>query len=154
MAVLTAQPIYKQYQRDAITNRTETPGTGNTGGGSGTVVAADGSTSVVATPGKSTGIKVMQPGSQPAGGNVGTLTLSQKIVQQATSTTATGVLGTGVSNGLKSDATKIVPKTGGNSLQNDTSAMAPVAGVYQHSTPTRAAGAAAADGLSQAPEHE
>jgi hypothetical protein len=153
MAVLTAQPIYKQYQRDAITNRTETPGTGNIVGVTGTVVAADGSTNT-ATPGKTTGIKTMQPGSQPSGSNVGTTTLSQKIVQQANNTVANTVT---VSAGYKVaqiGASKAADKAGSNSLQNDTSAMALSSGVYPHSVPTPATGATAADGLSQGPEHE
>jgi hypothetical protein len=97
----------------------------------------------------------MQPASQPSGSNVGTLTLSQKVVQQANNTTATNVLGTGVSNGFQVavvGASKAADKAGSNSLQNDTSAMAPVSAVYQHSVPTKASGAAAADGLSQSPE--
>lgn len=159
MALLTAQPLYKQYQRDAITNRQEAPGTGNIGGSTGTVVAADGSTSVAATPGKATGIKTMQPGSKPSGSNVGTLTLSQKVVQQATDTVSVAANGgsTAASAGFqvsKIGSSAANDKTGDNSLQNDTSAMAPVAAVFQHSVPTKAAGAAAADGLSQAAEHE
>lgn len=143
MAVLTAQAIYKQYMLDGKNNLQEQPGAP-------TVIPADGSTHT-ATPGNTPGIHTMQSGSKPSGSNVGTQVLSEKTIQQATTTKANT---TGVSDGLQSDSTKIVPKTGGNSLQNDTSAMAPVAGVYQHSVPTPATGATAADGMSQAPQHE
>ena len=145
MAVLTAQPLYKVYQSDAVKNIQESPGASS-------VIPADGSTSNAATPGATPGIKTMQSGSQPSGSNVGTRTLSNKTIQQANNTKA-GT--TGASSGLQVSAigsSVANDKTGDNSLQNDTSAMAPVAGVYQHSVPTAAAGAGLSDGLSQSPE--
>jgi hypothetical protein len=144
MALLTAQPLFKIYQSDAVNNIQESPGASS-------VIPADGSTNT-ATPGKTPGIKTMQSGSQPSGSNVGTRTLSNATIQQANNTRA-GT--TGASTGFQVSAigsSAANDKTGDNSLQNDTSAMAPVASVFQHSVPTPATGAGLSDGLSQSPE--
>jgi hypothetical protein len=158
MAVLTAQPIYKVYQADAKNNRQEAPGTGNTGGGSGSIVGADGSTSVSGNVGQATGIKTMQPGSQPSGSNVGTKVLSQKVIQQASSTMSIAANGgsTAASPGFKAStiaaADAADTKSGSNSLQNDVSTMAKANGSSQTSVPTNASGVGPAAGLSQSPE--
>lgn len=138
MALLTAQPIYKQYMSDAKANLQESPG-------SSTVIPADGSTNT-ATPGKTPGITTMQSASQPSGTNVGTRILNDPTIQQANSTRA-GT--TGASTGFQCSTAK--DKTGDNSLQNDVSAMAQATpgGVYPKSVPTNAPGVGRAAGLSQ-----
>lgn len=130
MAVLTAQPIYKVYQSDAVNNLQESPG-------SSTVVPADGSTNTP-TPGSAPGIL-----GNPAPGRTAEK-LVTPVIQQATSTIANT---TGASAGFQADST---PGDVGNALQNDVSAMA----LGNASVPAGATGTEAEDGLSQAQGRE
>jgi hypothetical protein len=153
MAVLTANPIYKIYQSDAVNNIQETPGASS-------VLPADGSINT-ATPGKTPGITTMKvTDGQPSGSNLGTRILDDPTIQQATSTF--GANPALVFNGLQCDGTldsngnKVGAKSGANSLQNDTSAMAQATagGTYPASVPAIATGVGRAAGLTQSPENQ
>lgn len=139
MAVLTANPIYKIYQADAVNNIQEAPGASS-------VLPADGSSNT-ATPGNTPGITTMKvTDGQPSGSNLGTRILDDPTIQQATSTVANT---TGASAGLACDSTVGV-KSGNNSLQNDVSAMAN----GKAAVPAIATGVGRAAGLSQSPENQ
>jgi hypothetical protein len=146
MAVLTANPIYKIYQSDAVNNIQEAPGASS-------VLPADGSINT-ATPGATPGITTMKvTDGQPSGSNLGTRVLDDPTIQQATSTNANT---TGASVGFQCDGTldsngnKIGAKSGANSLQNDTSAMAG----GNAAVPAIATGVGRGAGLSQSPENQ
>jgi len=139
MAVLTANPIYKIYQSDAVNNTQEAPGAA-------TVLPADGSINTT-TPGNTPGITTMKvTDGQPGGSIIGTRILDDPTIQQATSTNANT---TGASAGFRSDSTVGVI-SGNNSLQNNVSAMA----LGDAAVPAIATGVGLAVGLTQSPENQ
>lgn len=155
MAQLTAQSVAKKlvYQSDAILKKSEAPGGDH-------AVPADGSTSVAATPGKSTSIlTIPQPGKgfptgKDATHSAGTYPrLVTAILQQSTDTVAGQGTATPVGMSVVIDSHVHAGVNDlQNSLQNDTSNMVVAPTHGGGSVPAPATGATAVEGLSQSPE--